>query len=341
MFTDNVTIKVTAGKGGNGIIAWRREKHLAKGGPYGGNGGRGGSIYIQASSQIFSLDHYRNRRLLKTENGHVGGINTRRGRSGKDLIIQVPCGTLVIDKNSKNILHDLTKENEKVLLCAGGRGGLGNRAFKTDTNQAPNYCTEGKLGDELHVELELKLIADIGLVGFPNAGKSTLINALTNVPVKMAAYPFTTLRPNLGMLHFEDYSRLLMADIPGIIEGAHHNKGLGFKFLRHIERTKLFVYVLDASGIDGRTPTEDFRVLQNEIKKYNPKMLERPFLVLLNKLDDDCSKDHVIEFKKTFPDLDEKLFEISALQKEGTSKVKDQFYQIFSLLNSEKFDLAL
>ena len=254
MFIDRVTIELAAGKGGNGVVAWRREKYIPKGGPCGGNGGKGGSIILQADTQVFSLDWFRNRRILKAENGQAGGSNNRQGKNGKDLVLKVPCGTLVKDMTTGEILHDFTADKEEFVLCRGGKGGKGNDCFKSPTNQAPNYCTEGTEGGQVKVELELKLIADVGLVGFPNAGKSTLISALADVKVKIAPYPFTTLQPNLGFIQCEDYSRIYIADIPGIIEGAHQNRGLGFEFLRHIERTRLLLFVLDASGIDGRNP---------------------------------------------------------------------------------------
>lgn len=322
MFIDRVTLDLAAGKGGNGVVAWRREKFIPKGGPCGGNGGKGGSIILEADAQVFSLEWYRNRNILKAENGMAGGSNNRQGRNGEDLILKVPCGTLVKDIRTGEVLHDFTQDKEKWVICQGGKGGRGNDSFKTPTNRAPTQFTEGRDGEACHIELELKLIADVGLVGFPNAGKSTLINALAKVKVKIAAYPFTTLKPNIGFIEFEDFSRVFIADIPGIIKGAHENRGLGFEFLRHIERTKLLIYVLDASGIDGRNPVDDYRVLRDELKQYNPEMLERPFLVLLNKVDTEESVDHLKEFHKEFK-LPGKIFEISAQEKEGLDPIRD------------------
>lgn len=317
MFVDRVVIDLSAGKGGNGIIAWRREKYIPKGGPCGGNGGKGGSLVLQADAQVYSLEWFRNRRILKAENGRQGGPNCQQGRNGKDLILKVPCGTLVKDSVTGEVLHDFTKDGDQWIICKGGRGGRGNDSFKSPTNRAPNIRTEGTEGESCTVELELKLIADVGLVGFPNAGKSTLISELASVQVKIAPYPFTTLRPNLGFIQFEDLSRVFIADIPGIIEGAHRNRGLGFEFLRHIERTKLLLFILDASGIDGRDPSSDFEVLRNEIGTYNPEMLERPYLVVLNKIDTEESAQHIKDFrKKKFVDKS-KIFEISAMQGDG------------------------
>lgn len=317
MFFDRVTINLVAGKGGNGIVAWRREKYIPKGGPCGGNGGKGGSVILRADTQTPSLEWFRNRRILKAENGNPGGPNKMQGRNGKDLILKVPCGTLVKDSQTGEVLHDFTKDKEEWIICKGGRGGRGNETFKSPTNQAPNICTEGTPGETADIELELKLIADVGLVGFPNAGKSTLISALAKVNVKIAPYPFTTLQPNLGFIECEDYSRIFIADIPGIIEGAHRNRGLGFEFLRHIERTKLLVFVLDASGIDGRNPTDDFRVLRNEINVYNPEMLQRPFLVALNKIDTEESQENIAHFVKEYSLDPSTLFLISAARGDG------------------------
>lgn len=321
MFVDRVTLDLFAGKGGNGIVAWRREKYIPKGGPSGGNGGKGGSVILRADTQISSLDWYRNRRILKAENGKQGGPNNQQGGKGQDLILKVPCGTLVKDTKTGDLLADLTTDKQEFLICKGGRGGRGNDSFKTPTNRAPNICTEGTDGETVQVELELKLIADVGLIGFPNAGKSTLLSNLTRINVKIAAYPFTTLQPNLGFLTLEDYSRIFIADIPGIIQGAHQNRGLGFEFLRHIERTKLLLFILDASGIDGRTPSDDWRVLQDELQKYNPELLERPFLVVLNKVDAENSSTNIEEFKENFSFAPNTLFEISAMQGDGVGEM--------------------
>lgn len=326
MFIDRVTVKLNAGKGGNGAVAWRREKYVPKGGPYGGNGGFGGSIVIVAEPSLHSLDWFRNRSQLKAENGRTGGTGCRKGREGRDLILRVPCGTLVKDAETGALLADLTKPGEKIYVCLGGKGGRGNASFKTSINRAPNQWTEGDLGDEKRIELELKLIAEVGLVGFPNAGKSTLVGALTKAKAKVGAYPFTTLAPNLGKIHFEDYTSAYIADIPGIIEGAHENRGLGLEFLRHVERTKVLIYVLDTSGIDGRTPLDDLRVLRKEVQSKSPEILERPFLIALNKCEVPESKEHIEAFLKA-TDVDPKLiFHISAMEKQGLEPLLDAIY---------------
>jgi GTP-binding protein len=317
MFVDRVIVQFSAGKGGNGVVAWRREKYIPKGGPAGGNGGKGGSIILEADTQISSLDWFRHRRLIKAENGGDGGGNCRQGRNGKDLILKVPCGTLVKDASSGNVLHDFTQDGEQWVLCKGGRGGRGNDSFKTPTHRAPNEYTEGTFGQMANIELELKLIADVGLVGFPNAGKSTLISSLAGLRVKIAAYPFTTLQPNLGFIELDNYKRIYLADIPGIIEGASQNRGLGLEFLRHIERTKLLIYILDASGIDGRTPSHDFRVLREELVAYNPELLDRPYLVALNKIDTEEAREHIEQFCRDYHFSPHTLFEISAAYGEG------------------------
>jgi len=330
MFTDRVTVDLKAGKGGNGVVAWRREKYIPKGGPTGGSGGIGGSIILQAEEGMFSLDWFRHRRILKAESGRQGGSDCKRGRGGEDLILKVPCGTLVKDPETGDVLCDLTEHKQEWKICKGGRGGRGNSTFKTSTNRAPNICTPGKEGESCKVELELKLIADVGLVGFPNAGKSTLISSLAHVRVKIAPYPFTTLRPNLGFIKREDYSRLWIADIPGIIQNAHQDRGLGLEFLRHIERTKLLLYVLDASGIDGRNPADDFRVLRNEVEQYNPEMLQRPYLVILNKIDTEESEEHLKTFHKEFSISSESLYELSATEGQGVEPLLDYLKKVSS-----------
>lgn len=328
MFVDRVVLDLAAGRGGNGIVAWRREKYIPKGGPCGGNGGKGGSLILKADTQVYSLEWFRNRRILKAENGRQGGPNCQQGRNGKDLILHVPCGTLVKDATTGEVLHDFTQDGEEWIICKGGRGGRGNDSFKSPTNRAPNTSTDGTEGQSCRVELELKLIADVGLVGFPNAGKSTLISELASVSVKIAPYPFTTLRPNLGFIQFEDLSRIFIADIPGIIEGAHRNRGLGFEFLRHIERTKLLLFILDASGIDGRDPVSDYKVLRSEIEAYNPEMLERPFLVVLNKIDTEEAVEHIKTFRKKKLVNKNQLFEISAMRGDGLQELKAAIREI-------------
>lgn len=319
MFTDRVTLELQAGKGGNGVVAWRREKFIPKGGPFGGDGGDGGSIILEADPQVYSLEAYRNRRLLKADNGIQGASNNRKGGNGVDLVIKIPCGTLVKDPVTQEILYDITEPNTRIKICHGGKGGKGNSRFKTPTNRAPNYCTPGKPGEEVRLEFELKLIADVGLVGFPNAGKSTLVSQVTDIEVKIAPYPFTTLRPNLGYHIESDGSRILIADIPGIIAGAHQNRGLGLEFLRHIERTHVLLFVLDASGFEGRDPIEDFSVLRRETALHNPELADKPFAVLLNKMDREGAPPIAALFREAHPACE--IFEVSALTGYGLDAV--------------------
>ena len=321
MFIDRVKVQCIAGKGGNGVVAWRKEKYIPKGGPAGGNGGKGASIYLQADHNVFALDWFAYKRIITAQNGASGGGGCRQGRNGEDLIIKIPCGTLVKDAHTQEVIYDFTTDGESFKLCQGGKGGKGNHVFRSPTNQAPNIATAGVEGEEKEVELELKLIADIGLIGFPNAGKSRLLKQLADVGVKIAAYPFTTLQPNLGYLYFADGSRSLLADIPGIIEGAHQNRGLGFEFLRHIERTKALIYVIDAAAIDGRSPLEDFKVLRAELEAYDPILLQRPFLIALNKCDVEESALYIEEFLKEIPQSFP-VFVISAELGDGCEKLK-------------------
>ncbi len=323
MFVDSVKITLRAGKGGNGVVAWRREKYIPKGGPVGGNGGKGGSILLKTDSHVLSLEGFRNRRLINAENGMPGGGNLQKGRNGEDLVLTVPCGTLVKNAATGETLFDFTDENQEYLICKGGKGGKGNHCFKSPTNQAPNICTSGADGEACEVELELKLIADVGLIGMPNAGKSTLMSQITHVPVKIGAYPFTTLYPNLSYVQFADFSRVLVADIPGIIADAHQNKGLGIAFLRHIERSSVLMFVIDVSGFEGRDPLDDFNVLRDELQAYRPEMLEKPFIVALNKVDQEGAEEHLKNFYEKYPFAKETLFPISAMHGEGLDPLLD------------------
>lgn len=323
MFVDTVVLSLSAGRGGNGVIAWRREKYIPKGGPAGGDGGNGGSIILEADPQVHSLENFRNRRILKAQNGMPGGANNCKGKNGQNLVLKIPLGTLVKDPKSGEILCDFVEEGQTWQICSGGRGGKGNNRFKTSTHQAPFVCTEGTLGEETEVELELKLIADIGFVGMPNAGKSTLISELAHIQVKIAPYPFTTLRPNLGIVEFDDFKRILIADIPGIIENAHENRGLGFSFLRHIERTSTLVYLIGLEPYQDRDPMEEFLMLKRELEAYNPAMLEKPYLVVLNKIDQDDVEEIIINFKKRYPYDPSTLYEISALQGTNVEALKE------------------
>lgn len=312
MFIDNVKLRFIAGKGGNGVIAWRREKFIPKGGPSGGNGGVGGDVILKVDEHLLSFENFFNRQIIKAQNGQNGGSGHKTGKSGSDLIVKIPLGTIVKDENS-NILFEFVKKQDSFVLCEGGRGGRGNFSYRSSTNQAPAICSQGALGEEKTINLELKLIADVGLIGMPNAGKSTIMKQITKSKVKIAPYPFTTLTPNLGIAEFEDFSKILIADIPGLIKGAHLNKGLGISFLKHIERTSILLFVIDSSSED---PLLDFNTLVDELKAYNKSLLERSFLTVLNKIDLN-EKDKIINFKKNYPFSKETLIEISALNNIG------------------------
>jgi GTP-binding protein len=322
MFIDAVKITLSAGKGGNGVVAWRREKYIPKGGPTGGNGGNGGSIILKADPTIPSLESFRHVKKIEAPSGIQGGPNLCQGKTGKDEILLVPLGTLVKDAATGALLCDLTQKDQTFTICKGGKGGKGNNTFKSPTNQAPNIFTEGTAGESKHVELELKLIAEIGLIGMPNAGKSTLMKALTQVPVKIGAYPFTTLFPNLGYTRYDDYHQVLIADIPGIIKDAHLDKGLGFAFLRHIERSRALIFVLDSSGSEDRDPVEDFEVLINELKAYREALLDRPILIALNKADQEDAAFYIEAFKKAFPERNDQIIVTSGLSGIGIDTLK-------------------
>ena len=282
MFIDYAEIEIKVGKGGDGAVTFRREKYVPKGGPSGGNGGKGGDIIFEAHHNLNTLLDFRYKKHFKAHNGEMGASARKDGKSGDDIIIKVPVGTLIKDSESKKILYDLDEEGKQVIAAKGGKGGKGNSNFATPTNQAPRYAEVGKPGQEKKVILELKLIADVGLVGFPNAGKSTFISTVSAARPKIADYPFTTLEPNLGIVKYKNYQSFTVADIPGIIEGAHEGKGLGIKFLRHIERTKILLFMIDITSEDYK---KEFEVLFNELKTYSTKLASKQKLIALTKSD--------------------------------------------------------
>lgn len=312
MFTDCVELTLIAGRGGNGIVAWTRAKFIPKGGPCGGNGGKGGSIYLKTSNNLFSLDAYRNTVQVKADHGADGGTNNREGKQGKDQTLLLPVGTLVKNLDTGEVLYDLTEPNLLIEICRGGRGGLGNNHFKSPTNRTPRECTPGREGETLRIELELKLIADVGFVGLPNAGKSTLLSTLTPNKVKIGAYPFTTLKPNLSYIEFDDYTRLFLADIPGIIKDAHLGRGLGLAFLRHIERCKALVFVIDIGSDDKEKGVSDFALLREELRAHSERLLDKPILIALNKADLPEAKANAEYFLEELPQYASSTFLISA-----------------------------
>jgi GTP-binding protein len=284
-FIDEVRIYVKAGDGGNGCVAFRREKFVARGGPNGGDGGRGGDVIMVANPHYSTLLHLRFNPEHKAQRGRHGEGSQRTGKAGKSVRIPVPVGTMVYDNDTGLLLHDFSVPRERFIIAHGGAGGLGNQNFATPTRQAPDFATPGKPGEEFNLRLELKLLADVGLVGFPNAGKSTFISKVSAAKPKIADYPFTTLIPNLGMVQTEDYRSYVIADIPGLIEGASEGHGLGTRFLRHVERTSLLLHLVDISGYSGRKAVEDFDIVMSELDKFSPEMLEKPMIVVGTKHD--------------------------------------------------------
>lgn len=282
MFIDYAEIEVTAGSGGDGAVTFRREKYVPKGGPSGGNGGKGGDVIVQTDQNLSTLLDFRYKRKYKAENGAPGGSSLKDGKNGSDIIIKLPPGTIIRDVSSKKVLYDLSESDSRYIIAKGGKGGKGNSNFATPTRRTPRFAESGKPGESLNVVLELKLIADVGLVGFPNSGKSTLISTISAARPKIADYPFTTLEPNLGIVKYKDYKTFTVADIPGIIEGAHQGKGLGIKFLRHIERTKILLFLID---ITYDNYEQDFDILFNELKNYSKNLIKKEILVSLSKAD--------------------------------------------------------
>lgn len=314
MFTDRVQFKVFAGKGGPGVVSWRKEKYIPKGGPFGGNGGKGGSVFVQTAESYYCLGHLRHVTKIAALNGSAGGTNNCRGKDGDDVIISVPCGTLLKDADSGEVLFDFTEKGQSFCLCLGGKGGKGNSFFKNSVRRAPAFATDGKEGESREIELELKLIADVGLVGMPNAGKSSLHVLLTHSEAKIAPYPFTTLVPNIG--HVAE--NFVLADIPGIIAGAHMGKGLGLNFLRHIERTRILLFILDAAK-EYEEVISDFQCLMEELVAYRADILSKPISVVLNKMDQPEAEAVKEKFLENYPFDPESLFAVSAKTGQGVA----------------------
>jgi len=281
-FIDFAKVTVRSGKGGNGIVAFRREKYVAKGGPNGGDGGRGGDVIIAGDVQLSTLQDIRYHNIYKAENGKPGQGSNKSGKDGKDIIIRVPLGTIISDSDTNDIITDITKDREKITIVEGGRGGWGNQHFATPTNQAPRFAKDGKESEAKNLDFELKVLADVGLVGFPNAGKSTLLSVLSTAKPKIASYPFTTLIPNLGIVKYGEYNSFVMADIPGLIKGASHGKGLGDQFLRHVERTKILLFLIDVNEEDI---FEKYKILDNELNQFSSEMKHKPRILCVSKID--------------------------------------------------------
>lgn len=331
MFIDYAKIKVHAGNGGKGCISFRREKFVPKGGPDGGQGGKGGDIIAIGNENINTLLEYRYVKLYKAKRGQHGSGKNQTGKSGEDLLLQFPLGTIIYDitDGKKEKIAEIESHNMQVILARGGRGGRGNSAFCSSTNRAPRTAEDGEAGEDKELEIELKLIADVGLVGFPNAGKSTLLSKVSSAHPKIADYPFTTLEPSLGVVAADEYKTFVIADIPGIIEGAHQGKGLGLQFLRHIERTRVLLFLIDINSPD---PKHDYLVLRDELAGYDQHLGQKPHLIALNKIDTvaEEERDRIkTELKNNFfRDLSEHVFFVSAVSGENTENLKKELFQI-------------
>jgi GTP-binding protein len=329
MFVDQVNVTLRAGKGGDGCVSFRRERGVPHGGPDGGRGGNGGSIFLISSKSLNSLAYFRYHPINKAKRGAHGEGKNCHGRSGTNLELRVPVGTVVREAGNENILFDFTSSDLKFLAAKGGKGGKGNASFATSTHQSPRYRQEGQPGEEMELMLELKLIADVGLVGFPNVGKSTLISQISAAKPVIADYPFTTLVPNLGVVDVDEFRSFVVADIPGLIEGAHLGHGLGIKFLKHIERTKILVHIIDISPYSERDPVEDFHTVKKELKAFDPRLVSRPQIVVANKIDLlPGSEDRLETLKKLAEKKRLPFFAISALQRIGLKQVVDAMSRV-------------
>lgn len=335
MFIDVAKISVKGGKGGNGIVAWRREKFEPSGGPYGGDGGDGGSVILKADEGIRTLMDFRYKRHYSGENGEDGRTKRQYGKKGQDTIIRVPVGTLVKDAKTKRVIVDLKHKDQEFVIAKGGKGGRGNARFATPTRQAPGFAEPGTKGQELEIILELKLLADVGLIGYPNVGKSTILSMLSAAKPKISNYHFTTLQPNLGVVRVDEGKSFVLADIPGLIEGASEGVGLGHDFLRHIERTRVLVHVLDASGLEGRDPVEDFYKINDELFQYNPKLEDKPQLIVANKMDLPGAEENLEMIRAEFEPQGIQVFETSAATSQGVADLK---YSIWELLTTHEGD---
>lgn len=330
MFLDEVEFTVKGGDGGDGVVSFRREKYIDKGGPDGGDGGDGGNVVLKVDEGLNTLSDYRYQKFREAEKGTNGSGSNMRGRNGNDLILRVPPGTIVYDADTGEFLADLTEKGQEFIVARGGKGGRGNARFKKATRQVPRFAEKGLPGETRKIRLELKLLADVGLVGFPNVGKSTLISVVSEARPKIASYHFTTLTPVLGVVNLGDYRSFVMADIPGLIEGAHQGVGLGFDFLKHVERTRLLVHVLDISGIEGRDPLEDFKLINNELEQYNEELAKRPQIVALNKIDLLPDEEEIRRVSAELNKMGYEVFPISAATKKG---IKELIYRIAEILD--------
>ena len=328
MFVDRVEIHVKGGNGGNGAVSFYRAKYVTNGGPDGGDGGKGGDIIFVADSSLTTLTDFRYKRLFKAKNGEDGGKRNCFGKDAENVIIKVPVGTVIREALSNKVMADMTEDGQTKVLIKGGKGGKGNQHFATPTRQAPRYAERGRTSREYDLILELKLIADVGLIGFPNVGKSTLLSMVTNANPKIANYHFTTLSPNLGVVRYKNGEDFVMADIPGLIEGASEGVGLGHEFLRHVERTKVFIQVVDGSGLEGDDPIESIEAIRGELGKYNEALLERPTVIAVNKMDIPEAEENYIKIKDIYEKKGFKVFPISAATNKGLDELLGECAEI-------------
>ncbi len=319
MFIDEVVVELYAGDGGNGCMAFRREKFIPMGGPYGGNGGKGADIIFEVDEGLNTLIDLRYKRVIKGDKGVNGEGKAKQGANAKDVVIKVPLGTVITDTETNLILADLTKKKDRVIVAYGGRGGRGNMAFATRSNPAPAYAENGEPGEYKKIKVELKLLADVGLVGMPSVGKSTLISQISASKPKIAAYHFTTLTPNLGVVRASENKSFVVADLPGLIKGASLGEGLGDQFLKHIERTRVIAHVIDMSGFEGRNPYDDYQIINQELRNFNEKLMEKPQIIIANKMDMDGALEHLKEFQDKVKDIP--IYPISAMKKDGLQPV--------------------
>lgn len=321
MFVDRVKIHVKGGDGGNGMVSFFRAKYITHGGPDGGDGGKGGDVVFIGDESMGTLMDFRYKRMFKAEKGGDGGKRNCFGKDGRDVVIKVPVGTVIREAESGKVMADITHDGERKILVHGGKGGKGNQHFATPTRQAPRYAEQGRAAKEYDVILELKLIADVGLIGFPNVGKSTLLSMVTNANPKIANYHFTTLAPNLGVVEGRYGDSFVLADIPGLVEGASEGVGLGHEFLRHVERTKVFIHVVDAAGVEGDDPVENVRKINRELEEYNPELRKRPQVIAANKTDIPGSEENVARLKETYEKEGFSVFPISAATNTGLDEL--------------------
>ena len=329
MFVDRAEIKIISGKGGNGGVTFRHDPYVPDGGPDGGDGGDGGSVIFVADRNLRTLMDLKYKRKYQAENGQNGMKRNRYGKKGEDLYIKVPVGTLIIDKETGHLMKDLCEDGDSVVAAKGGKGGKGNVHYKSSIRQAPNFAEAGGFAKERDIILELKLLADVGLLGFPSVGKSTLLSVCTNAKPKIAEYHFTTIDPNLGIVDMYDTS-FVMADIAGIIEGASEGVGLGFKFLKHVERTKVLIHVIDVSGSEGRDPIDDYKKINKELEKFNPSLLNRPQIIAANKMDLVTNQDKLKEFMDFMKKEGREVFQISAATRQGIKELLDKTLQLIN-----------